>query len=67
MGDQSRFKGQVAKKNAAQHHALVIKLLSTSVVSLLRVLEENTESAVLTQTSRAGMGVQFFRWIIARR
>lgn len=26
-----------------------------------------TVNAVLTQTSRAGIGVQFFRWIIARR
>lgn len=28
---------------------------------------DKTMSAVLTQTSRAGIGVQFFRWIIASK
>lgn len=41
--------------------------LQTEPVPHLIYRADRTEGTVLTQSSRAGIGVQFSRWIIARR
>lgn len=66
MGDEGRFKGQVTKKSAKYLPRLLCFChMCYAVCAIYRV--DRTETAVLTQTSRAGIGVQFSKWIIARR